>query len=204
MKSIIGKKLGMSQYFKEDGTVIPVTVVEVQPNIVVQVKTFDKDGYEAMQIGYGTRNKQTKAIKNHTKGLGSFANFKEFEGLKNGEKEAVVGDKFDVSLFEAGEVVRVTGISKGKGFAGAVKRHGFHGMPASHGHKAVMRHVGSIGQRFPQHTLKGLRMAGRMGAVKTTTRGLKIVNIDLEKNTIAIKGAVPGNNGGTVIINSAK
>jgi len=157
-----------------------------------------------MQIGYGTRNKQTKAIKNHTKGLGSFANFKEFEGLKNGEKEAVVGDKFDVSLFEAGEVVRVTGISKGKGFAGAVKRHGFHGMPASHGHKAVMRHVGSIGQRFPQHTLKGLRMAGRMGAVKTTTRGLKIVNIDLEKNTIAIKGAVPGNNGGTVIINSLK
>ena len=194
----------MSQYFKEDGTVIPVTVVEVQPNVVVQVKTFDKDGYEAMQIGYGTRNKQTKAIKNHTKGLGSFANFKEFEGLKNGEKEAVVGDKFDVSLFEAGEVVRVTGISKGKGFAGAVKRHGFHGMPASHGHKAVMRHVGSIGQRFPQHTLKGLRMAGRMGAVKTTTRGLKIVNIDLEKNTIAIKGAVPGNNGGTVIINSLK
>jgi len=204
MKSIIGKKLGMSQYFKEDGTVIPVTVVEVQPNIVVQVKTFDKDGYEAMQIGYGTRNKQTKAIKNHTKGLGSFANFKEFEGLKNGEKEAVVGDKFDVSLFEADEVVRVTGISKGKGFAGAVKRHGFHGMPASHGHKAVTRHVGSIGQRFPQHTLKGLRMAGRMGAVKTTTRGLKIVNIDLEKNTIAIKGAVPGNNGGTVIINSLK
>jgi large subunit ribosomal protein L3 len=204
MKSIIGKKLGMSQYFKEDGTVIPVTVVEVQPNVVVQVKTFDKDGYEAMQIGYGTRNKQTKAIKNHTKGLGSFANFKEFEGLKNGEKEAVVGDKFDVSLFEAGEVVRVTGISNGKGFAGAVKRHGFHGMPASHGHKAVMRHVGSIGQRFPQHTLKGLRMAGRMGAVKTTTRGLKIVNVDLEKNTIAIKGAIPGNNGGTVIINSAK
>ena len=204
MKSIIGKKLGMSQYFKEDGTVIPVTVVEIQPNVVVQVKTFDKDGYEAMQIGYGTRNKQTKAIKNHTKGLGSFANFKEFEGLKNGEKEAVVGDKFNVSLFEAGEVVRVTGISKGKGFAGAVKRHGFHGMPASHGHKAVMRHVGSIGQRFPQHTLKGLRMAGRMGAVKTTTRGLKIVNIDLEKNTIAIKGAIPGNNGGTVIINSAK
>ena len=194
----------MSQYFKEDGTVIPVTVVEIQPNVVVQVKTFDKDGYEAMQIGYGTRNKQTKAIKNHAKGLGSFANFKEFEGLKNGEKEAVVGDKFNVSLFEAGEVVRVTGISKGKGFAGAVKRHGFHGMPASHGHKAVMRHVGSIGQRFPQHTLKGLRMAGRMGAVKTTTRGLKIVNIDLEKNTIAIKGAIPGNNGGTVIINSAK
>ena len=194
----------MSQYFKEDGTVIPVTVVEVQPNIVVQVKTFDKDGYEAMQIGYGTRNKQTKAIKNHTKGLGSFANFKEFEGLKNGEKEAVVGDKFNVSLFEAGEVVRVTGISKGKGFAGAVKRHGFHGMPASHGHKAVMRHVGSIGQRFPQHTLKGLRMAGRMGAVKTTTRGLRIVNVDVEKNTIAIKGAIPGNNGGTVLINSLK
>ena len=204
MKSIIGQKLGMSQYFKEDGTVIPVTVVEIQPNVVVQVKTFDKDGYEAMQIGYGMRNKQTKAIKNHAKGLGSFANFKEFEGLKNGEKEAVVGGKFDASLFEAGEVVRVTGISKGKGFAGAVKRHGFHGMPASHGHKAVMRHVGSIGQRFPQHTLKGLRMAGRMGAVKTTTRGLKIVNIDLEKNTIAIKGAIPGNNGGTVIINSAK
>lgn len=194
----------MSQYFKEDGTVIPVTVVEIRPNVVVQIKTLDKDGYEAMQVGYGTKKKQTKAIKNHVKGLGVFAHFREFEGLKNGEKEAVVGDKFDVSLFEVGEMVKVTGISKGKGFAGAVKRHGFHGMPASHGHKAVMRHVGSIGQRFPQHTLKGLRMAGRMGAVKTTTRGLKIVNIDVDKNTIAIKGAIPGNNGGTIQIRSLK
>lgn len=194
----------MSQYFKEDGAVVPVTLIEIWPNVVVQLKSFDKDGYEAMQVGYGTRKKQTKAFKNHVKGLGSFANLREFLGLKNGEKEVAVGDKFDASLFEVGEVVRVTGTSKGKGFAGAVKRHGFRGMPASHGHKAVTRHVGSIGQRFPQHTLKGLRMAGRMGAAKTTTRGLKIVNIDLDKNIIAIKGAIPGNNGGTVQISSMK
>lgn len=111
------------------------------------------------------------------------------------EKELEKGDKLDVSAFNAGDVVKVSGITKGKGFQGVVKRHGFHGMPASHGHHHVLRHGGSIGQRFPQHTLKGMRMAGRMGGERQTTRGLEIVSVDRENNLMMIKGAVPGRKG---------
>jgi large subunit ribosomal protein L3 len=204
MKFIIGKKLGMSQLFKEDGTVVPVTIVEAQPNVVVQVKVPDKDGYSAIQVGFGSKKKATKSLKNHTKGLGNFAVLKEFKVTKIGDKDLVVGDKIEVSIFEGGDKVKVTGLAKGKGFQGAVKRHGFSGMPASHGHRSVQRHVGSIGQRFPQHTLKGLRMAGRMGGVKATARGLEVVKVDSENNLMAIKGALPGNNGGIVEIVSAK
>src|SRR3989339_528439 len=172
----------MSHVFSENGKVTPVTVILAEPMSVSQIRTQEKDGYPAVQLGNSKKKKE----------------------LRGQAEETKLGDIIDVSVFSIGDSVKVSGLSKGKGFQGAMKRHGFHGMPACHGHKHVKRHVGSIGQRFPQHTLKGLRMAGRMGAVKTTTRGLKIVNIDLEKNTIAIKGAVPGNNGGTVIINSAK
>jgi len=121
-------------------------------------------------------------------------------GTKLGDQEAKVGDAFDVTLFEPDEAVKATGISKGKGFQGAVKRHGFKGMPASHGHRSVQRHVGSIGQRFPQHTLRGTRMAGRMGAEQVTVRGLKVVTVDAEHQLLAIKGALPGNRGGLVRI----
>lgn len=204
MKFIIGKKLGMSQFFREDGAVVPITVVEITPNVVVQVKTIDKDGYEAVQLGFGSKKNNSKALKKHFKDLGSFALLKEFKGSKFADKDLAVGDKLDASLFEVGDKVKVTGLAKGKGFAGAVKRYGFHGMPASHGHRSVQRHVGSIGQRFPQHTLKGLRMAGRMGGGKSTARGLQIVNIDQENNLICIKGALPGNNGGVLEIISTK
>lgn len=202
MKFIIGRKLGMSQIFKEDGTVIPVTVVDVQPNTVVQIKNKEKDGYEAVQIGFGSKKKATKSMKGHTKDLGNFEKLAEFKNLKIGDKDLNVGDKIDASVFEIGDKVKVTGTSKGKGFQGAVKRHGFSGMPASHGHRSVKRHVGSIGQRFPQHTLKGMRMAGRMGGEKSTVRGLEIVNVDAENGLIAIKGAVPGNNKGIILIQS--
>lgn len=186
MKFILGKKLGMSQVYGEDGNVIPVTVIEVEPNLVVKIKSKDKDGYEAVQVGI-QKTKKKKSLK-------------EFKGLKLADKELNVGDKIDASVFTPGDVVKVTGVSKGKGFQGVMKRHGFHGMPHSHGHHHVARHGGSIGQRFPQHTLKGMRMAGRMGGVKSTVRGLKVITVDTENNLIAVKGAVPGNKNSLVMV----
>lgn len=200
MKFIIGTKVGMSQVYGEDGNIIPVTVIEVQPNTVVQVKTKDKDSYEAVQIGAGTKKKVSKAQKGHFKNLGNFRFLREFKGLKIQDKDLQVGDKLDASVFAPGDIVRVSGVTKGKGFQGVMKRHGFSGMPHSHGHHHVARHGGSIGQRFPQHTLKGMRMAGRMGGRNFTIRGLKVVNIDTENGFIAVKGAVPGNNGAMIAI----
>ncbi|OGM97303.1 MAG: 50S ribosomal protein L3 [Candidatus Yanofskybacteria bacterium RIFCSPHIGHO2_01_FULL_39_8b] len=216
MKFILGKKLGMSQIYDEKGEVIPVTVIEAEPNTVLQVKTKEKDKYEAVQVGFGTRKEKNinKQQRGHFKGLGNFAVLKEFRfdskgKISRGQEQEMmdsanltVGQKIDVSVFTPGDAVKVIGMTKGKGFQGVVKRHGFHGMPFSHGHHSVLRHAGSIGQRFPQHTLKGMRMAGRMGYDKLTVRGLKIVNIDKENNLIAIRGAVPGNRGGLVAIES--
>ena len=194
----------MSQVFEEDGKVVPVTVVEIEPNVVVQIRTKEKDGYEAVQMGTGTKKIKNinKPQKGHYKDLGNFEVLKEFRVMETGGNELKVGDKFDASVFVIGDKVRITGMSKGKGFAGVMKRHGFHGMPFSHGHHHVARHAGSIGQRFPQHTLKGMRMAGRMGADKVTTRGLKIVRVDVENGLLAVKGAVPGNRGQLLIIQS--
>ena len=173
----------MSQIFNEDGTVVPVTVIEAEPNTVTQLKTKDKDGYEAIQLGGVKKKRETK-------------------GLQMNGADVKVGDTISVSIFSEGDTVKVSGMSKGKGFQGVVKRHGFSGMPFSHGHHHVLRHGGSIGQRFPQHTLKGMRMAGRMGGVKRTTRGLKVVKVDAENNLIAVRGAVPGNKKSLVIIQS--
>lgn len=170
--------MGMSQIFEEDGTVIPVTVISVEPMKVTGLKTVEKDGYEAVQFGSGSKKKLPRHIKE-----------------ARGKAELNLGDAVDVSVFNPGDKVKVSGISKGKGFQGAMKRHGFHGMPASHGHKHVKRHVGSIGQRFPQHTLKGMRMAGRMGGERVSTRGLKVIRVDKENNLLALKGAVPGRKG---------
>lgn len=191
----------MTQIFSEDGAVLPVTVIGVDDNVVIQVKTKDKDGYDALQIGTGTRKAKNinKAQRGQFKELGSFAQVKEFR-LSGSDKK--VGDKIDASSFNIGDKIKVTGIIKGKGFQGVVKRHGFSGMPRSHGHRAVQRHAGSIGQRFPQHTLKGMRMAGRMGGVKITTRGLTVIAVDKEKGVIAVKGAVPGNIGGWLKLES--
>lgn len=186
----------MTQLFKEDGSVVPVTLVQVQPNIVVQIKTKEQDGYESVQVGMGKKKKLTKPAKGHRKNLGNFAVLKEFRSVG----DLKVGDTLDASVFAEGDSVKVTGTSKGKGFQGVVKRHGFHGGWGSHGHHSVLRHAGSIGQRFPQHTLKGMRMAGRMGGVQKSIRGLSIVKIDTEHGLMAIKGAIPGNNGGVVEI----
>ena len=198
MAFILGKKIGMTRIFSEDGKVIPVTVVEAGPITVAQIRTEEKDGYKAVQVGYGKEKKPNKPKAGHLKDLESLKYLKEFKPKADSREQEVAlarGDKLDVSAFNTGDIVKISGITKGKGFQGVVKRHGFHGMPASHGHHHVLRHGGSIGQRFPQHTLKGMRMAGRMGGERQTTRGLEIVSIDKENNLIMIKGAVPGRKG---------
>lgn len=181
MTFTIGKKIGMTRVFNDDGTVVPVTVIQTELLKATQVRTKEKDGYEATQFSYGTAKKQHK---------------KEFKVT------AAVGDEVSVAAFKAGDVVKIAGLSKAKGFQGAVKRHGFAGLPASHGHHHVMRHVGSIGQRFPQHTLKGSRGPGRMGGKQITTRGLKVVSVDAEHSILVVKGAVPGRRGTVLTIST--
>lgn len=193
MKFILGEKIGMSQIFDAEGNVVPVTLVRVTPNTVTQVRTKEKDGYEAVQVASGER--KSKNIKKpqlgHFKDLGNFRYVKEFRGKADVER----GAKIDASAFSEGDIVRVSGISKAKGFQGVVKRHGFHGAPATHGTKHALREPGSIGATWPQRVIRGMRMAGRMGGVRISTRGLKVVKIDSENNLLAIKGAVPGKPG---------
>ena len=198
MKFILGKKQEMTQIFDESGEVHPVTVISTGPLTVTQVKTNEKDGYSAVQVGFGQRKAKNinKAQQGHMKDLGDFAVLKEFPG--NGEEK--VGDKIEVSNFEEGDVVEVSAISKGKGFQGVVKRHGFAGQPRSHGQKHTERAPGSIGATGPQRVFKGQRMPGRMGSDRVTTKNLKVVKIDNENNLIFIKGAVAGRRGTLVEI----
>lgn len=199
----------MSQMFDDNGKVIPVTLIEAGPCYVTQIRTKEKDGYEAIQIGFD-KIKKEKKIKKTMKGK-LYRFLKEFRIKKTPGKPGVakvikgtveeakdivlkVGDKIDVSIFKQGEIVNVSGISKGKGFAGGVKRHGFKDKAKAHGAKD-MRRVGSIGGRWPQRVLKGKKMPGRMGSDRITVKNLKIVKIDKENNLLAIKGAIPGNRG---------
>ncbi len=197
MKFILGTKKEMSQIFTEDGNAVPVTLLSAGPVVVTQIKTGDKDGYEAVQVGYGVKNPRNinKAEKGHFKGLGNFRYVKEFRTTPG---ETKVGDSFDVSSFEPGDVVEVSGVSKGKGFQGVVKRHGFRGGPRTHGQKHSEREPGSIGATGPQRVFKGTRMGGRMGADRVTVKRLKVVAIDKENNVMAVSGAIPGRRG-TVI-----
>jgi large subunit ribosomal protein L3 len=195
MKFILGKKLGMSQIFKEDGRVVPVTLIEAGPCQVVQVKTKEKDGYRAIQIGFDKIKEKNvkKPQKGHFKKAGlerSYRYLREYQG-----NNLKVGDKISVDVFNEGEVVKVSGISKGKGFQGVVKRHGFSGFPASHGTKHGLRAPGSIGSAFPERVFKGKKMAGRMGARRTSVLGLEIAKIDKKNNLLALKGAAPGRKG---------
>lgn len=172
MKFIIAKKLGMTQVFDPEGKVHPVTLLKAGPATVTQVKTKEKDGYEALQVKFGSVKSEFR-----------------FEGA--GEKFKI-GDRIDVSQFEKGSRVKIVGTSKGRGFAGVVKRHGFGGHPASHGTKHAHREPGSIGATHPQHVIKGRRMAGHMGSRRVTASNLKIVEVDPEKNLMAVEGGVPG------------
>jgi len=193
MKFILGKKLNMTQIFDESGKVTPVTLIEIDDCIVTQVKTEEKDGYFAVQIGSFSKKKVNKPEKGHFKNLGQFGVLKEF---KPSDVEAYkVGDKIDLSIFSEGEKLNVTGISKGKGFQGVVKRHGFAGGPASHGQKHTLRSPGSIGAGGVQRVFKGVRMAGRMGSDRVLVKGLKVVKVDVENKVLAVSGALPGKKG---------
>ncbi len=199
MKFILAKKLEMSQRFKDNGTVVPVTLLRAEPCVVVQVKTKEKDGYDAVQVGSGVEKRPTKPMQGHTKAVGKA--FKTLRELRlSAPSEMKVGDTIDASQFVAGEFIDVVGTSKGKGFQGVVKRHHFAGGPASHGHKDNLRMPGSIGSGGMQRVFKGLRMGGRMGGEQVTVKNLEVVDVDAANGVVAIKGAVPGAIGGTVVL----
>jgi len=203
MKFILGRKLNMTQIFDAKGEAIPVTAVQVRGNIVTQVRTSGLDGYEAVQIGEGSRNPNriNKAQKGHFKELGSFASLREFRVMpENGPIAQKVGDKIEISQFNAGDMVTVSAVSKGKGFQGVVKRHGFHGGPRTHGQKHSEREPGSIGGGLRTHVPVGMRMAGRMGSDRITVKNLKVAHIDVEENVIYVGGAIPGRRGTLVEI----
>lgn len=198
-KFALGTKLHMTQVFDEAGVVHGVTVIEVEPSVVVQTKTKEKDGYKAVQVGYGKKSAKNinKAVTGHIKGLGLFRWLKEYRVAPDATLPEVGSHVAPVELFEVGQVVEVSGITKGKGFQGVVKRHGFKGGRRSHGQKHSEREPGSIGGggRDGGRVAKGMRMAGRMGGDRVTVRNLKIVAVDKEANQIMIEGAVPGRRG---------
>ncbi|BCD96133.1 50S ribosomal protein L3 [Marinagarivorans cellulosilyticus] len=203
---IVGRKSGMTRIFTEDGSSIPVTVVEVEPNRITQVKNAETDGYNAIQVAVGSRraSRVTKPQKGHYEKAQSEAGSILVE-LRNDAQEAFeVGGQITVEAFEAGQVVDVTGQSKGKGFAGGVKRWNFAMQDATHGNSLSHRAPGSIGQcQTPGRVFKGKKMAGHMGAARVTTQNLEVVKVDVERNLLLIKGAVPGAPGGSVIVRPA-
>ena len=205
-KGIIGRKIGMTQLFAENGSVVPVTVVEVGPCVVCQKKTVDNDGYDAVQLGFDDVREKlvTKPRKGHfDKAKVAYKRvLREFK-LDN-SAELNVGDIIKADVFANGDVVDVTGISKGKGYQGTIKRLGFHRQPTSHGTSGYHRHQGSMGANTdPSRVMKGKGMPGHMGSVQVTVQNLDIVKVDAENNLIAVKGAVPGPNGGLLVIKSA-
>lgn len=183
----------MTQVFDKEGKVHPVTLINTGPVVVTQLKTKEKDGYSAIQVGFGQKRKVNKAEAGHMKGE-KFCFLREFR-LEDDPEGINVGDKIDLSSFEAGDKVNISGISKGKGFQGVVKRHNFAGGPKSHGQKHSERKPGSIGAGGVQRVFKGLRMAGRMGGDRVTVKNLEVVLVDGDKNQILVRGALPGRRG---------
>jgi large subunit ribosomal protein L3 len=199
---VIGRKVGMTSVFAEDGTLVPVSVVAVEPNTVTMLRTPERDGYSAVQLGAGTARRQTKPRAGQLKNLPKVKDAREFRVDDTSEYE--VGQTLDVSLFAEGDVVDVTGVSKGKGFAGTIKRHNFRRGPETHGSDSH-RQPGSIGAgTFPGKVLKGTGMAGRMGNDRTTVKKLTIVRTDAERNLLLVKGALPGARNALVIVRKAK
>lgn len=201
MKFILATKEKMTQLFDEEGKIIPVTVVKAGPVKITQIKTKEKDGYDAVQVGFGNKKKISKPLLGHLKNLGSFRWLREFK-LKDRKEEFKVGDEIKVDIFQEGDKVKVVGTSKGKGFQGVVKRHGFHGSDASHGTKDRLRAPGSIGATHPQHVPKGRRMAGHTGLKRVTLKNVEVVKVDKENNLLYLKGAIPGHKGSLVLIES--
>ena len=203
MNTLIGTKLGMTQILSDDGVVIPITVIQAGPCTVTQVKSIEKDGYNAVQLGYGEGKNLSNAVAGHVKAAGVKPKAIR-EVCMDSLGEEKVGDVFNVSLFTVGETVDVQGTSKGKGWAGTIKRHNFNRQRKTHGGKGNTRKVGSIGSMYPQRIWKGHPMAGQMGAETTTVKNLTIAYINEEKNLIGVKGAVPGPKKGIVTISTAK
>jgi large subunit ribosomal protein L3 len=209
MKGILGKKVGMTQIFDERGEVIPVTVIEAGPCFVAQIKTVDRDGYTAVQMGFAeAKPKQlTRPQLQHLQksDLPALRYLREIRLLETDLDSIEEGHKVTVDIFQVGEYVDVTGTSKGKGFAGVVKRHGFRGGPKTHGQSDRLRAPGSIGAcTTPGKVFKGKRMPGRMGGKRVTAQGLKVVLVDPERNLLAVRGAVPGAKNGLLIIRQAR
>lgn len=194
MKFIVGKKVAMTQVWKGE-SVVPVTRIDAGPCTVLQQKTVETDGYKAVQVGFGTRRASliTKPLRGHFKNLGNFRTVREFR-LPENEKgtELKAGDTITVRTFVPGDKLTLVGVSKGKGFQGVVKRHGFHGQDATHGNKDQLRASGSVGAGGVQHVFKGIRMGGRMGGDQVTLHDVEVVSVDEASNSLFVKGAVPG------------
>ncbi len=198
MQFLIAQKLGMTRRFRDDGTVVPVTVLRAGPCTVTQVKTNDRDGYTAIQVGFGSRR---HAAKPQAKAWN--ASFRTTHEFRIDDPAAIArGQVLDVKGFTAGMKVKASGTSKGKGFQGVVKRHHFRGGPSSHGHKDNLRMPGSIGATFPQHVMKGTRMAGRMGNERVSVKNLEVVDVVPDQHLLLVRGAVPGPRNGFLFIES--
>lgn len=190
-EGLLGLKVGMNRTFDERGELVPITIIEAGPCYVTQIKTASKDGYNAIQLGFGVARQLNKPERGHLKNLPSLRHLRE---LRTDDVERYqVGQVLDVSLFEVGELVDVVGMSKGRGFAGVMKRHGFGGGPATHGQSDRRRAPGAIGSgSTPGWVRKGMRMAGRMGTARVTVQNLRVVSVDPERNLLAVEGGVPG------------
>lgn len=208
MKGIIGKKVGMTQIFDEQGNAVPVTVIQAGPCFVTQVRTADRDGYVGIQLGFAETKPQrlSKGQLGHLQrnDLPALRYLREFR-VKDGELDVAEGQQITADVFAKGERVDVIGTSKGRGFAGGIKRHHFRRQPKTHGASDRTRAPGSVGQNtYPGRTFKGKRMAGHMGSDRVTTENLEVVVVDAEKNLLAVRGSVPGQNGGIVLIKPAR
>lgn len=203
----IGKKIGMTQLFQENGETVAVTAIQAGPSVVTQVKSRDRDGYDAIQVGFVEnkvrQSKLSSPQKGHLRDLENVRHLREFRADDIGSIKR--GDKVDVGFLKKGDLVNVIGLSKGRGFAGVVKRHHFSGGPKTHGQTDRHRAPGSIGATtFPGRVLKGKRMAGHMGNERVTARNLEVIQTDPERNLLLVKGAVPGANGGLLVIEKAR
>lgn len=207
MKALLGTKIGMTQILQEDGIAMPVTLVYVDDNYVTQLKTDEKEGYSAVQIATGKSKKTGKTLSGHFKKakLDFIPRWiREIRGVEFDPETVQTGAKLDIAAFSVGDAVDVTGTSKGKGFAGTIKRHNFMRSRKTHGGKGYVRKPGSIGSMYPQKVFKGKRMAGRMGGEQVTVRDLRVAIVDSENSVLGIKGAIPGPRKGIVLIKGAK
>jgi large subunit ribosomal protein L3 len=205
-KGILGTKLGMTQIFTDDSRAVPVTVIQAGPCVVTQVKTTESDGYEAVQLAYAEarRGKATKPMEGHFKAAGAKPARHLVEFRTDGASSFSLGPTITVDIFQPGEHADVVGVSKGKGFAGTMKRHGFAGLSASHGTERKHRSPGSVGAcATPSRVFKGTRMSGQMGNERVTVLNLEVVESDAERNVLLLRGAVPGPNGGLVMVRSS-